>query len=147
MHSDPIADMLTRVRNGSRARQARVKVPFSRLKLNIAELLQKEGFIEGFREMTAEQEVQGSGAPLRKLRGPKGHHLEVKLKYDKEGEPVILKIDRISTPGLRRYFNCESIPKVLGGLGVVILTTSKGLMTDREAREARVGGEALCAVY
>lgn len=147
MHSDPIADMLTRVRNASRARRPRVKVPFSRLKLNIAELLEREGFIEGFREMTSENDAEAGGAPLRKQRGPKSHHLEVKLKYDKEGEPVILKIQRISTPGLRRYYDCESIPKVLGGLGVVILTTSKGLMTDRQARDARVGGEALCAVY
>lgn len=148
MHSDPIADMLTRVRNASRARKARVKVPFSQLKLNIAELLQSEGFIEGFREVTADQEATaGSAATLRKHRGPKSHALEMKLKYDKEGEPVILKIQRMSTPGLRRYYNSESIPKVLGGLGVVILTTSKGLMTDRQAREQRVGGEALCAVY
>ena len=145
MHSDPLADLLTRVRNASRSRRARVLVPFSRLKLNVCELLKREGFIGDFREMTYIPEVH-PGAPRVKV-GPKNHMLELKLKYDKEGEPVILSIQRVSKPGLRRYFACDSIPKALGGLGVVILTTSKGLMTDREARKARVGGEALCAVW
>lgn len=144
MHSDPIADMLTRLRNASRARHERVLIPFSRLKLDVAELLKREGFTEGHRELTGE--AAQDPRPGRTRSKGVVHMLEIKLKYDSEGLPVILKIDRMSTPGLRRYFKCDSIPKVLGGLGIVILTTSKGLMTDSEARKARVGGEAMCAV-
>jgi len=134
MHSDPIADLLTRLRNGARARHERVSIPFSKLKLSVAELLKKEGYVEDFRE------IGGSGKP-------KDHRLEVKLKYDAHKEPVLSDVQRVSKPGLRRYFACDSIPKIRGGLGIIILTTSRGLMTDREARKARLGGEAMCAVW
>jgi small subunit ribosomal protein S8 len=134
MHSDPIADLLTRLRNGARARHERVSIPFSKLKLSVAELLKKEGYVEDFRE------IGGAGKP-------KDHRLEVKLKYDAHKEPILSDVQRVSKPGLRRYFACDSIPKIRGGLGIIILTTSRGLMTDREARKARLGGEAMCAVW
>jgi len=147
MHSDPIADMLTRLRNASRARHERVRIPFSKQKLNFAAVLKEEGFVVDFREVSGERAVQELGRTKKRKAGGVIHDLEVKLKYDKEGEPVILKLQRISKPGLRRYFKCDEIPKVLGGLGCVVLTTSKGIMTDRKARKERVGGEALCAIY
>ena len=134
MHSDPIADLLTRLRNGARARHERVQIPFSKLKLSLSEILKKEGFIEDFREIGSTGE-------------PKDHKLEVKLKYDKERVPTLSDVQRVSKPGLRRFFSCDSIPRIRGGLGIIILTTSRGLMTDREARKARVGGEAMCAVW
>lgn len=134
MHSDPIADLITRLRNGARARHERVLIPFSKLKLSVAEMLKKEGYVEGFRE------IGSTGKP-------KDHKLEVKLKYDANKDPILSDVQRVSKPGLRRYFACDSIPKIRGGLGIIILTTSRGLMTDREARKARLGGEAMCAVW
>ena len=133
MHSDPVADMLTRIRNGCRARLQRIVVPTSKLKLRVAEILKREGYIEDFRE--------ASGASVA------DNQIEIKLRYDDKRQPVISGIQRMSSPGLRRYFGCESIPKIRNGLGIIILTTSRGLMTDREARKARVGGEALCSVW
>ena len=147
MHSDPIADMLTRLRNASRARHERVRIPFSKQKLNFAQVLKEEGFIEDHREVSGERAVAELGRTKKRKTTGVIHDLEVKLKYDAKGEPVILKVYRISKPGLRRYFKCDDIPKVLGGLGCVVMTTSKGIMTDRQARKARVGGEALCAIY
>lgn len=133
MHSDPVADMLTRIRNGSRARLQRVNIKWSRLNEHIAEILKKEGYINGFR-------VAGTA-------GTAEHLLDVELRYDEKRQAVIAGIKRMSSPGLRRYYDCDSIPKIRNGLGVIILTTSRGLMTDREARRARVGGEALCSVW
>jgi small subunit ribosomal protein S8 len=134
MHSDPIADLLTRLRNGARARHERVSIPFSKLKLSVTEILKKEGYVEDFREMGASGE-------------PKAHMLEIKIKYDAEKVPVMTDLQRVSKPGLRRFFACDAIPKVRGGTGIIILTTSRGLMTDREARKARLGGEAMCSVW
>ena len=134
MHSDPIADLLTRVRNGARARHERVKVPYSRLKASVLGILKQEGYIVDFREVGA-------------TAAPKEHHLEVKLKYDGDNGSIISDLQRVSKPGLRRFFACDSIPRVRGGLGIIILTTSQGLMTDRAARKARLGGEAMCAVW
>lgn len=133
MHSDPVADMLTRIRNGCLARHQVVSVPFSKLKLQMAEILKKEGYINGVLEV-------GEGTFA-------GHQIELTLRYDNKKKPVVSGIKRLSSPGLRRYFDCESIPKVRDGLGIIILTTSKGLMTDRAARKERVGGEALCAIW
>lgn len=133
MHSDPVADMLTRIRNGCRARHQSVSMPYSKLKFAIAQILKKEGYINGIEEV-------GKG-----LFG--GHQLVLTMRYDEKKVPVICQLKRMSSPGLRRYFDCEAIPKVRDGLGVIILTTSKGLMTDRQARKSRVGGEALCAVW
>ena len=131
MVTDPVADMITRIRNGYRARLERVDVPGSQLKTKLAEILKKEGFISDYRVIN--DNLQGI--------------IEVKLRYTDEREPVVQGIKRVSRPGLRRYFGAKDIPKVRNGLGTLILTTSKGLMTDREARNAHIGGEALCAVW
>jgi small subunit ribosomal protein S8 len=131
MHSDPVADMLTRIRNASRARLQRLALPTSKLKVRIAEILKREGYIEDYREMSGQTHSE----------------LEIKLRYDERREPLIGNIKRWSSPGLRVYFGCEDIPRIQNGLGILILTTSKGLMTDREARKARIGGEALCSVW
>ena len=133
MHSDPVADMLTRIRNGCRARLQRVSIPYSGLKLRVAEILKREGYINSFR-------VDDSNGEIK-------HTLDVELRYDEKRESVIAGIKRMSSPGLRRYFDCDTIPKIRNGLGIIILTTSRGLMTDREARKARIGGEAMCSVW
>ena len=133
MHSDPVADMLTRIRNACRARQQRVRVPRSNVKVRIAEILKNEGYIEGFQEVA----TQVSGLS----------EIEMQLKYDGRRESVIGGISRVSKPGLRRYFRCTDIPRIRNGLGVMIMTTSRGLMTDREARRQGIGGEALCTVW
>ncbi len=133
MHSDPVADMLTRLRNGSGARKASVRMPFSKLKLHIAELLKREGYVQDCSVLSGHK--------------PHAQQLEVTLKYDERREPVLSMVKRWSTPGLRVYFKHTEIPKVKNGLGVLLLTTSRGLMTDAEARKAGIGGEALCSVW
>jgi small subunit ribosomal protein S8 len=132
-HSDPVADMLTRIRNGQRARKDRVDVPFSDLKLRLAHVLKAEGFIEDVRSVAGKTAGQGV--------------IELKLRYDADRVPVVTGVKRLSTPGARRYMGVDELPKIRNGLGVLILTTPKGLMTDREARKQRVGGEALCAIW
>ena len=127
--TDPIADMLTRIRNGQTAEKVNVVMPSSKLKCAIAQVLKDEGYIEGFEK----QEVDGKPA------------LSVTLKYF-QGQPVIERIDRISKPGLRRYRGKNDIPDVVGGLGVAIVSTSQGVMTERAARAAGHGGEVLCTV-
>jgi small subunit ribosomal protein S8 len=133
MNSDPIADLLTRIRNGSRARLARIEVPHSKVKVSIAKLLKEEGFLEDVREIAGKTPGQGV--------------IEIKLRYDDHRQPVLNGIKRVSKPGLRNYFRCQDIPKIQSGLGVMILTTSQGVLTDRQAKEKGVGGEALCAVW
>ncbi len=129
--TDPIADMMTRIRNAYAARHQKVDVPVSKIKLEIARLLKDEGFINNFK-------VIGDG-PRRSIR--------VFLRYGGKGEQVITRIERVSKPGCRVYVDSRNIPKVLGGLGVNILSTSRGLMTDKRARREKVGGEILCRVY
>ncbi len=133
--TDPIADMLTRIRNATIARHARVEMPSSGLKVEIARILESEGYIQGFKvlEAAAGERVQAQ--------------LKVFLKYGPRGERVITGIQRVSTPGRRVYFGRDDVPDVLAGLGVSILTTSRGVMTGREAVKARVGGEVLCNVW
>lgn len=134
--TDPIADMLARIRNATLARHTRVDVPASNLKLEIARILESEGYIHGFKLV----EVQTPrGLPTKVLR--------LVLKYGPRGERVITGIERVSRPGRRVYFGRTDVPKVLGGLGVNILTTSRGVMTGREAVRAGVGGEVLCNVW
>ena len=127
--SDPIADMLTRIRNAQMAEKVTVVMPSSKLKVAIAKVLQDEGYVEGFNV------ASNDGKPM----------LEIGLKYY-AGRPVIENIQRISRPGLRVYKGCEDIPNVMNGLGIAIVSTSKGLMTDRKARANGMGGEVLCIV-
>ena len=127
--SDPIADMLTRIRNAQLVQKAIVLMPSSKVKVAIAQVLKDEGYIDDFRV---------------KVEGAKSE-LEVTLKYY-AGRPVIERIERVSRPGLRVYKGCEAIPQVMNGLGVAIVTTPKGVMTDRKARQTGVGGEVLCYV-
>jgi small subunit ribosomal protein S8 len=129
--TDPIGDMLTRVRNAARNRSETVSMPASRLKVDIAKVLKDEGYVIDFA-------VEGEG--------PKTV-LNVQLKYGPDGEDVIQSIQRFSKPGCRRYRGVADLPKVLNGLGIAILSTNKGVMSDRKAREQRVGGEVLCTVY
>ena len=127
--SDPIADMLTRIRNAQLVQKAVVSMPSSKVKVAIAQVLQDEGYIDGFKV-----KVDGAKSVL-----------EVVLKYY-AGKPVIERIERVSRPGLRVYKGCDAIPQVMNGLGVAIVTTPKGVMTDRKARQTGVGGEVLCYV-
>ena len=127
--SDPIADLLTRIRNAQMVAKSTVVVPSSKVKVAIAQVLKDEGYIDGF-------QVKADG---------KKSELEITLKYY-AGRPVIERIERVSRPGLRVYKGCEKLPQVMNGLGVAIVTTPKGVMTDRKARAAGVGGEVLCYV-
>ena len=135
--TDPISDMLTRLRNAVSAKHARVDLPASKLKAEIARILQDEGYIQGYRII---DEAADKGHPQRQL-------IRVFLKYGPHGEKVISGIERISRPGRRVYLGVDDVPPVLGGLGTNILTTSRGVMTGRAARKAGVGGEVLCNVW
>ena len=129
--TDPIADMLTRIRNANSAKHKTVDVPSSKMKIAIAEILFKEGYIKSFELISDEN--QGI--------------IRITLKYDEKGTRVIDGIKRISKPGLRVYANKEELPKVLNGLGTAIISTSQGLKTDKEAREAGIGGEVLAYIW
>jgi len=131
MRSDPIADLLTRIRNASRAEHEKVDIPASRLKVRVAEILKDEGFIKNFRLL--EDTKQGT--------------LRVYLKYGAGAEQMISGLVRVSTPGRRVYVGHDRIPSVLGGMGVALLSTSKGVCTDRDARKQGVGGEVLAYVW
>jgi len=135
--TDPISDMLTRIRNAVSAKHARVDLPASKLKAEIARILQDEGYIQGYRIV---DEAVEKGLKPRQL-------IRLFLKYGPHGEKVISGIERISRPGRRVYLGVEDVPPVLGGLGTNILTTSRGVMTGRAARKAGVGGEVLCNVW
>ena len=127
--SDPISDMLTRIRNGQKARKVSVSMPASTVKIAVANVLKDEGYITDF-------EASGEGAEKT---------LSVELKYF-EGTPVIEKVQRVSKPGLRVYCGKDDLPKVLGGLGIAIVSTSAGVMSDRQARKQGIGGEVICVV-
>lgn len=129
--SDPLADFLTRIRNAVRAHFDTVEIPLSNLKVSVADVLKKEGYIRDYQ--VARQGVQGT--------------ITIELKYGPDNEKVITGLRRISKPGLRQYKKSDAIPTVMSGLGVGILTTSKGVMSDREARRLHVGGELLCEVW
>jgi small subunit ribosomal protein S8 len=135
--TDPIADMLTRIRNAVQAKHVRVDVPASTLKSEIARILQSEGYIAGFK--IVEEPPAAGQAPVKQLR--------LFLKYGPRGEQVISGIQRISRPGRRVYYSSANVKPVLGGLGISILTTSRGVMTGREAVKSGVGGEVLCNVW
>jgi small subunit ribosomal protein S8 len=129
MMTDPISDMLTRIRNAQAADKVSVSMPASRVKLAIAKVMQDEGYVEGVKQL----EKDGKAV------------LEIQLKYY-DNKPVIAKLTRVSTPGRRHYTSKDDLPTVTGGLGVAIVSTSKGIMTERAAREAGVGGEIICYV-
>ena len=129
--TDPIADMLTRIRNASMVAHPSVEMPSSKLKVQLAKLLKEEGFITDY-------SVSESG---------NFKVLTITLKYDAKNKPIITKLERVSKPGLRNYSKAKNLPKVLGGMGVAIVSTSKGLLTDRKARKENIGGEVLCYVY
>jgi small subunit ribosomal protein S8 len=129
--SDPLSDLLTRLRNGMRAGHDKVDVPSSRVKEAVLKVLEEEGYIASFRK------VQDAGRPV----------LRVGLKYDPEGEPIVSGLERVSRPGRRVYAKADDIPSVLGGLGMSIVSTSKGIVTDKKARQSRLGGEVLCNVW
>lgn len=134
--TDPIADMLARIRNAVGAKHTRVDMPTSRLKAEIARILQSEGYIQGFKLL---DETNGGSGVVKTLR--------LFLKYGPHGEKLITGIERISRPGRRVYFGRDDVPEVLAGLGTSILTTSRGVMTGRQAVKAGVGGEVLCNVW
>ena len=129
--TDPIADMLTRIRNASTSKFKTVDIPASNIKRSIAQILLDEGYIKAFEEI--ENETQGI--------------IRITLKYDEKGKKVIAGLKRISKPGLRIYASKEKLPKVLNGLGIAIISTSQGLMTDREARQKGIGGEVLAYIW
>lgn len=131
MWTDPIADMLTRIRNASNAEHEKVDIPASKLKTRIAEILKEEGFIKNY----------------RRIADNKQGVLRVYLRYGAGDEKMIAGLVRISTPGRRVYVTADRVPSVLGGIGVVILSTSKGVLTDREARQQKLGGEVLCYAW
>lgn len=129
--SDPIADFLTRIRNAVAAGHATVDIPSSKMKAAMSSILKREGYI---------REVKTVGEPPKQM-------LRLTLKYGPDNESVITGLQRISTPGLRQYVNAENLPRVLGGLGIALLTTSSGIVTDGEARKSHVGGEILCHIW
>lgn len=131
MMTDPIADMLTRIRNGLQSRHAAVEMPASKLKSAIAEVLKDEGYIKGY-----SQSGEGTSKTLK-----------VELRYVGKNEPVLSGLKRISKPGLRVYAGAEELPRVFGGLGTAIISTSRGVMSGAQARKMRVGGEVLCHVW
>lgn len=129
--TDPLGDMLTRIRNGQKARKSDIITPASCLRQNVLEVLKREGYIRGYERVIVREGVE---------------ELKIELKYH-EGSPVIQEIKRISTPGRRVYSKVKNLPKYYNGLGISILSTPKGVMSDQEARSANVGGEILCKVF
>lgn len=129
--TDPVADMLTRIRNGINARHVKVPMPLSKMKVRIADVLKAEGFIEDYE--VAKQAEKPT--------------LTIQLRYDRNRDPVITGLKRVSRPGLRQYVRSDRIPSIRNGLGIAILSTSKGVMTDREARRQSLGGELVCTVW
>jgi len=133
MNTDPIADMLTRIRNANMVSHQEVEMPSSKLKVELAKLLKSEGYIADY----SENQVEGKTYKT----------LKIALKYDENSKPVITNLQRVSRPGLRTYTKSKNIPQVLDGMGVAIISTSKGLLTDRKAKKENIGGEILCYIW
>ena len=131
MWSDPISDMLTRIRNSARVRKTQAMIPCSKIKVGIAKVFEEEGFISGY-------DVIGDS---------KQDMLRIALKYGPRGEQVLHRLDRVSSPGRRVYKKSTELPRVLNGLGIAILSTSQGVLSDRQCRERQIGGELLCTAY
>lgn len=136
--TDPIADMLTRIRNASAVKKHEVVVPMSKIKFEIAKILKKEGWVN---------EAEIIKAPVQKNKHSAFDEIRLVLKYKKSGRPVIASIKRISKPGLRIYAGKDKLPVVLNHLGIAIISTPEGLMTNKEARRKRLGGEIICEIY
>lgn len=130
MYTDPISDMLTRIRNATAAKKSDLVLPYSKFKANLANMLLKEGFVASV------QEVSG-----------KIKQLQIGLKYSLEGDPVISGVKRVSKPGQRIYLSVEKLPRTNSGFGVTVVSTSKGLMSDKQARKAHLGGEVICQIW
>ena len=130
--SDPIADMLTRIRNANMAEKVSVEVPSSKIKIEIAKLLKNEGFVSNYSIIKIDENKSS---------------LAINLKYTADREPVIQGLQRVSKPSCRKYVNRDEVPRVLGGIGIAILSTSKGVITDTEARKHNIGGEILCYIW
>ena len=130
MYTDPIADMLTRIRNAVRSRKSEVILPFSKFKASLAKLLFQEGFVGGVSEVEGQFKM-----------------LQIDLKYGPNGDSVITEIQRVSKPGQRIYLPVEKLPRTNSGLGITVVSTSKGLVTDRQARKERIGGEVVCQIW
>lgn len=130
MYTDPIADMLTRINNAVRARKSELVLPFSKFKASLAKLLLKEGFVGGVSELTGDHKM-----------------LQISLKYGPNGEAVLAGIKRVSKPGQRIYLPVDRIPRTNSGYGITVVSTPKGLLTDKDARKSRVGGEIVCQVW
>ena len=142
--TDPVADMLTRIRNACGSKHRRVDMPSSKMKIEIARILKESNFIQDYRVLVLAED----GTPVTDGAANGGRPtLRVILKYAQGGQPVIRQLQRVSTPGLRRYVGVAEIPRVRNGLGMAILSTSRGLMTDQQARQARTGGELLALVW
>ena len=133
--TDPIADMLTRIRNASKVRKPEVFIPFSKIKLEVVKILKKQGYIAGYAEIKPDETDNKFGG------------IKVELKYTKDRKPAITSIKRVSKPGQRIYASKDELPKVLNNLGIAILSTSAGIMTNREAKKAGLGGEIICEIY
>ena len=139
MMTDPIADMLTRIRNASMVKKAEIILPLSKLKLEIAKILAKEGWVSKIEVIPGDNETKNKSAAFDRLR--------VVLKYNEEREPRISSLKRISKPGARVYVGKDDLPRVLNNIGMAIISTPKGLMTNREARQSQLGGEVICEIY
>lgn len=137
---DPIADMLTRIRNASLVKKGEVFLPLSKIKLNIAKILEREGFV-------SKVSLVSGGDDLKKNQSAKFDQIRIVLRYDDQGQPRISSLKRISKPGRRVYADKDGLGQVLNGLGLSIISTSKGLMTNREARKEKIGGEVICEIY
>jgi small subunit ribosomal protein S8 len=130
--SDPVADMLTKIRNASQARHEKVEIPTSKMKLQIVKILKNEGYIKNFKKIVSKEGV---------------NYIRVFLKYDEKQEPVLHGVDRISTPGRRVYTGYRDMPRIYNGYGVVVVSTSSGVITGKKASEKKVGGELICSIW
>ena len=139
MMTDPIADMLARIRNASMVKKAEIILPLSKLKLEIAKIMEKEGWVGKIEVIPGDNETKNKSAAFDRLR--------VVLKYNEEREPRISSLKRISKPGARVYVGKDDLPRVLNNIGMAIISTPKGLMTNREARQSQLGGEVICEIY
>jgi len=137
---DPIADMLTRIRNASLVKKSEILLPMSKVKFNVAKILEKEGFVSSVSILEADKSLQ-------KNKTAKFDQIKIVLRYDKAGQPRITSLKRISKPGRRVYIGKDEISKVLNGFGIAIISTSSGMMTGKEARNKKIGGEFVCEIY